>query len=917
MDFIKLFTIKNIKRNKKRTIVTIIGVMLSAALICTVAGMTASFIKSLQENAIKTEGNYHAIFYDVDNGVTNLIEDNVHVKKSGKVQKLGFAKLPGVETEYMPYVQIFSFDKGARDIISVSLSQGRMPERDDEIIVSKTVETVGGLRLTPGDKITLAVGDRMWNGVKLYSEMLITGKNVANVIGDNLDALENAGVEIEVNDDVTEAEIKINGEKIKPSGEELAVREEKTYTVVGVFDEVGNGVRINNMVSYGAITAQGSDFTEGVNKSDVYVQYDTPKNTETYNDEISAKLDEHTDDEKTYYYGGYSKSELARFSGSLSDMYIKTLWKIVSVIVVVIVLTSVFVISNSFRISVSEKVGQYGMLASVGATRRQIRRTVLYEGLYIGLFGTAGGVLLSVLVMKILVWLVNYLTGDVIGVKLYYALPWWVIVLTVIVSALTIYLSCALPARSAAKISPIEAIGGNREIRAKLTAKKLKTGKLFRRLFGIGGVIASKNLKRSRRKYRTTVISLVLGVAVFVGLSSFVKLGYGFVNMEYQNISYDLSVVMGYPDTDAWSEDARARAREAYAKVDALSSVNELHAYKEVLLTVDMKKYASKEFEDYYCAVYHGNPEDVSDTEESDWTNYISVIVMNPKDFADYARKAGIKNPDVSSNVFLSDQCLAYTDDVRHLVNVTRLNEGDTVSGMVEEYSSDGTSETEESFRITKRTDLRPMGYEDIMSDSAYIFVSEEYFDQMPTYTMSNAFLLSDQPSVAAAEISELANTDPDVRNCYVLNIAKEADQMRRMLLAVSIFLYGFVIVIILIGVTNVINTITTNMNLRAREFAMLRSIGMTEREFHRMIRLESLMYGSKSLAIGVPLGVVISYGLNRAFRSSYVVDYSLPWQAILIAAVFVGVIVGFTMRFSLGKINKQNMIETIRKQTL
>jgi len=137
------------------------------------------------------------------------------------------------------------------------------------------------------------------------------------------------------------------------------------------------------------------------------------------------------------------------------------------------------------------------------------------------------------------------------------------------------------------------------------------------------------------------------------------------------------------------------------------------------------------------------------------------------------------------------------------------------------------------------------------------------------------------------------------------------------MLIMVSIFLYGFVVVIILIGVTNVINTITTNMNLRAREFAMLKSVGMTGREFNRMIRLESLMYGSKSLLIGAPLGILISYLLNRAFANSYVVGYHIPFGAILISAVFVALIVGFTMHYALGKINRQNMIEVIRKQTL
>ena len=135
--------------------------------------------------------------------------------------------------------------------------------------------------------------------------------------------------------------------------------------------------------------------------------------------------------------------------------------------------------------------------------------------------------------------------------------------------------------------------------------------------------------------------------------------------------------------------------------------------------------------------------------------------------------------------------------------------------------------------------------------------------------------------------------------------------------LVVSIFLYGFIGVITLIGITNIFNTITTNMNLRKKEFAMLKSIGMTKKEFNRMIRLESIFYGVKSLIIGIPIGLVLSYGMYNMFKNSMEMEYVLPYKAIIVAIVFVAVVIGIIMRYSMSKINKQNIIETIRNDNI
>ena len=132
-----------------------------------------------------------------------------------------------------------------------------------------------------------------------------------------------------------------------------------------------------------------------------------------------------------------------------------------------------------------------------------------------------------------------------------------------------------------------------------------------------------------------------------------------------------------------------------------------------------------------------------------------------------------------------------------------------------------------------------------------------------------------------------------------------------------AIFLYGFITVVALIGITNIFNTVTTNMELRAPEFAMLRSMGMTGREFRRMIWLEGIFYGGKALLIGIPAGLLLSVCFNRAMGEGIVTEFRFPWLGTGTAAAAVVFLLFVIMRYSMRKINQRNMIETIRNENI
>ncbi len=879
MDFLKTFTKKNMARNKKRTVVTIIGVMLSAALICTVAGMATSFMKSIRENEIRNVGNFHAQFCDVPADKLSLITENVHVKDYCITSANEIALNEASDKESLPFVNLVSFDTAAHDMLAVQLTEGRLPEKEGEIVIPEQINTMCNSHLAVGDTMRLPVGKRMWNGMEIeYWFPVVTKYNVAGLMS-----------MLEERDPKLYEKCKDN-----PPTETFEIYETREYKVTGIMTEMCSYARNYDNVSLPCIVWRDDKvLADSEELVSVYVRFDDVKHADEYCNQIQTAYEDVSEGV------AYSKTDLARYCGGIDDTMSRTLRRIVLVIIVVIVTMSVFVITNSFRISVAEKEGQYGMLASIGATKKQIKKTVYAEGALIGIIGTVSGILLGILVMLALVAIVNYLMSDLLSLHMVFAFPWWVALLTALMTAITIYFSCMIPARAAAKIPPIEAIRGNREYNTKLKSKKLKTGRLVHRLFGMGGVIASKNLKRSRRKYRTTVVSLVIGVASFVGLSAFIGLGKAVVRTQYTAVDYDIMVnVMLNPEV---VEDGVENTAAVWKTVSELPHVDRLYTYQ---------------YTDFYLSAEAYGSEEVWDDPEGQFS--LGVVLMSDEDFREYAKKVGVKEKDMENAVILADDYTEYGEKIK-LYRLTNLSEGDTFHGELEVSENGDLARKPMDLTVAKVTDVHPIGYETLYGGNrGLIAVPASHFAAYRFPEQSGAYIKTDDAESAESEIRDLMLTENTYGlQFYMYNLKEEASQMKRVLITVSIFLYGFIIVITLIGVTNVVNTISTDMNFRAREFAMLKSVGMSGREFNRMIRLESLMYGAKSLVIGLPIGVLIAYVLNKAFSGYFEVAFQLPLVSMLISVLAVALIVGFTMHLSLVKINKQNIIETIRKQTL
>lgn len=855
MNILKKLTLKSLKLNKKRTIVTIIGIILSTALICAVAGMITSVQKTLINYAKSHSGNYHVCFKNIPNDELKYIKENKNVQDYFLSKNVGYGKLEKVENEYKPYIFVMEYDKKGLEQGGVTLLEGRMPENSNEIVIPEHLIKSGKINYTIGEKITLNLGKRQTkDGLELTQE----------------DAL--------LTDESEETESSSKSKSETEDLEEIVDTKEHTYTIVGIIERSNyKGIEGFSAPGYTAISYMDNE--NDINTANISVLYSNLKDFQKKTEDIKSVIEKNIGSSVTVSYN----SSLIDYEGGVSDTTMASLYSVGAVVIVIIILSSVFVIRNSFSISVSEKTKQYGMLSSIGATKKQIKKSVLYEGFYIGIIGIPLGILCGMLAVVILLQVVNVLLGDSLNEKCVFSIPILAIIASIVISAITIYLSCILPARRASKISPIEAIRGNDDI--KIKAKKVKTSKITKKLFGIGGAIASKNLKRNKKKYRTTVISLVVSISIFISLSSFLDYGGKIVNVYYKDLGYDISVYDG--------------TVENYNEIIKLDNVEEYSYSYMTEGSVDINKYGS-EF----------GKRIAKDSEE---TNSITIVLINNDYFKKFIEHLGIQSTNYKDIAILEDDAYEYIDEKTVFENYYSLKTGDSIEITL-------TNGEKRTVKISKKTDERPMGYKNVYSNGGYLFVSEDFIQDKSdkkSFHVGGLLIKSQNPDELENEINNLKKTNNLYSKLYINNISKYVEENQKIILLISIFLYGFIAVITLIGVTNIFNTITTNMILRSKEFANLKSVGMTTKEFNRMIRLESILYGLKSLLIGIPLGLIGSYCIYNGIAKGLDFGYILPLKSIIIGIIFVFIIVGLTMKYSLNKINKQNIIETIREDNI
>ncbi|MDE5893485.1 MAG: ABC transporter permease, partial [Acetatifactor sp.] len=183
MNVLQKCCFRSLKENRKRTLVTIIGVILATALITGVSCLATSFRASMVEYEKKANGNWYYCFYGVKPENLKYFEGNQHLKKIVLKAPLGYAVLEGSQNPDKPYLYICGVDEEAIDTYGLELTQGRMPKNGSELVISRHIQYNGMVELQVGDTITLEVGQRMSEGYPLrqnnpylYEEEMLTHK---------------------------------------------------------------------------------------------------------------------------------------------------------------------------------------------------------------------------------------------------------------------------------------------------------------------------------------------------------------------------------------------------------------------------------------------------------------------------------------------------------------------------------------------------------------------------------------------------------------------------------------------------------------------------------------------------------------------------------------------------------------------
>ncbi len=838
-------SIKNLKLNKKRTIGTIIGIILCTALICATSGLFTSFRKSLIDRTVSENGYYHIALSKLDMSDVKNLELNKDISKINLINDLGRSY---VSNEGDPIMNVYSASSETLSYLKYNIIKGVFPKNNNEILLSEKASQV--LNASVGDKVTLEVGTRMRDGFVL---------NDYSPYFDNEEKLVNTTT--------------------------------KEYKVTGI---------VNRYYSSGkyAIT---TDTT-----SDNIKAFITLKNPRNYKKSISELLGIKSYDdlsfhsEKTLYYLDELNYSLLRWeSFAFGDSTISMLVGIVIVIIIIIMISSIFCIRNSFSIATTEKKRLYGMLLSIGATKKQIRESVLIDALILSIIGIPLGIISGVLANYILVLITNYFFSS-FNTKIIFDISIFGIIISIMLSFITVILSSLSSLYRASNVSPIENLRSNNDI--KITKKSVNSPKIINKIFKTGGVLAYKNLKRSKKKYRTTVISLTISIFVFISLNAFIKeslfITYSFyTDLDYNVEAYSFNSIENF---DSSSLDIREDVDKIYKLYRGDSITLDNFDNINVVEKGQIPKYCSKcslEYSDYECEQMK---------EECKNFRNMQVVFLDDNTFIEYTKKLKINYNEAKDKGILADYYKTYDSDINKykVIRNFKYKKGDIVKG----YAGEDNKYIE--IPIYYVTDIKPYGLENSYSIGGYLVLNKDYLGYNEIF-LEGVMYKSSNPSKL---VKTIENINSDIS---VSNYDEEAKSEKGIIIVISIFLYGFITVLTLIGLTSVFNTITSNMELRRKEFASLKSIGMTKKEFNRMIRLETLFYSIKSLIYGITLGIITSIIIHKIINNNIIIEYELPIKAIVISIIFVFTIIYIIMKYSMNKINEKNIIETIRNENI
>lgn len=849
MNIVNKLTLRHLKENKGRTLVTTFGIIVSVAMITAVFVAMASFLQLFADVSVVSDGNYAAELSDVK--LSSLDE----LYKDERIETVGLCdenykqfKIDNGKSDRLATGSIGACDDGYFKMFIQADYDGTLPKTSDEIAVQSDFIEKNELDWQVGDIVSIPCGTR--------------------TLSDK------------------DGEFDVKGAYSK--GEKFIRQEDKQYRITAILHQ-------NNPTSDFALLTYSDDL-----KANPTVAFQLKTLNSKSLDVVNSIIDKANPGTSTVN-NELLYSELS-FS---SDSFVAKIFPLVAILLIIIMVASVFLIYNAFAMSLSEKVKYLGMLSSVGATKRQKRLSIYYEGFILALFGiplgigagVAGiGITLKALGKKIIASaMLNGVTEQNVSMKVVF--PIWAVLTVLGLSIITILISCSIPAKKASKISTISAIRQSDEIKVK--AKTLKCPKYIKAIFGYEGELAYKNLKRNGRKARVITVSIALSIVLFLSCNYFCDI---FANetVGQDSMPYQIGVYL--------DETNRESAIKEFENVDG---IDDMYCVTNLYYFVQKSKNYKNNFE-----MFTDN-KNLTNAYSREFSNGFSVQINMLDDdmFNELCAKNGI---DSKAYYNSNNKCkLLLMNNVSHTANGKKVFTDDILGSSFKEayYLEDNLQ-----FEITdfvKYSNTKPCNLNKIGVISLYMPYSQ--FVKVCKNINANDNQLSNYilgiETTDHQKVTEKLNTisdDGKYSNFSVVDFSEQMQAFNTIALVIQVFFYGFVALISLITIFNIINTISSGIASRKKEFAMMKSVGITPKGFNKMIMLESAFYGIKAVIFGLPISALISFGMHKALNN-IAATFSIDYLLYLIVALVVFAIIGMTMIYSVKKVQQNNIIETLK----
>ena len=900
MNVFNKVTLQSLKKNKTRTIVTIIGIILSAAMICAVTTFASSFMNYAKENTIYTDGNWHGYQRDTDFQTYKDIWNTGKVEEAVFLQQLGYAYAEGCENEFKPYIYVLGAGKDVEEVLPIHVTSGKYPTSSTEIMLPEHLYTNGGVKYNLGDTITLELGQRMLDGYPM------TQNNPCYIYEQGNEVF---------------------------NGEVLEVKETRTYTVVGFYERLSWRIEDFESPGYTALTLSDKESTSSY-RYDVYFRMENPKDTFDFMKEMKL-------------IGDYN-SDLLMYSGTFAvNAFTTMLYSLAAIVIGLIMFGSISLIYNAFSISVSERTKQFGLLSSIGATKKQLKRMVFFEALSVSAIGIPIGVIAGVGGIGVTLMLLGDKFKSMgFGVDMKLSVSPAAIIIAVVVALITVLISAWIPSKRATKVSAVEAIRQNMDVK---NTKPVKTSKLTYKLFGLSGMLANKHYKRNKKKYRTTVLSLFMSIVLFVSASAFTDYLMETVGVGFGSVGYDLTMY------ESGNEFDKITPEELLNRMKAAKSVNGGAYSQERYVNAEIStKYLTDEGIEFLDK-NQGQSEDKSSRDAHSYITFVDDATfrallkengLNEKKYMDPENPLAIAVDGATmfnlytqkyetTNFFKDDEFSLVIQKEKDIPGYNCSGEiTDETGKTVVRYTKDPESNVEgeeyilytlEEGYLYTTLNIGDVIYEKpffVRDSSGMRFIypislAEQVFEDFDAINNSYYYMLtSDNHAESYTAVQSILN-DNGFNAKNLQNIAELEESERNIVTIIQVFSYGFIVLISLIAAANVFNTISTNISLRRREFAMLKSVGMTQKGFNKMMNFECLLYGSRALLYGLPVSCGVTYLIYLAIMEGYEAKFHLPWTAIGIAVLSVFLVVFITMMYSMSKIKKDNPIDALKNENL